>query len=171
MFSAILQLFDISTPPLLSIITAKKVQSWVQEAVRGGANLLCGGQRLEDGVFVTPAVVENPPLDSNLAREEVFGPAVCLEKYVDFKDAVAKVNDSKFGLQAGIYTNNWNKAHYAFDNVDVGGVCINSTPSLRIDSQPYGGVKDSGLGREGIKYAIQDYTELRVMIMKDAGKL
>jgi len=146
------------------------VEEWVHEAVTGGATLLCGGRRF-DQVFVSPAVVENVPKDAKLNVEEVFGPAVTIEKYSDFREVVAEVNNSKFGLQAGVYTNNWNRAHYAFDNIEAGGVCINSTPSVRIDSQAYGGVKDSGLGREGIKYAIEDYTELRVMIMKDAGKL
>lgn len=156
--------------PVISEGEAKRVESWVQEAVVGGAKLLCGGKRF-DRVFVSPAVVEDVPDDCNLAKEEVFGPAVCIEKYSDFKEAVKKVNDSKFGLQCGVYTNNWNQAHYAFDEIDCGGVCINSTPSVRIDSQAYGGVKDSGIGREGIKYAIKDYTELRVMVMKNAGVL
>lgn len=156
--------------PLIDEKAAEKVKSWVQEAVDGGGKLLCGGKRY-DRVFVSPAVVEDVPSDCNLAKEEVFGPAVCIEKYTDFQQAIDKVNASKFGLQAGVYTNNWNYAHYAFDNIDCGGICINSTPSVRIDSQAYGGVKDSGLGREGVKYAIKDYTELRVMVMKNAGKL
>lgn len=156
--------------PLISEEAAEKVEAWIQEAVDGGGKLLCGGKRF-DRVFVSPTIVENVPRDCNLAREEVFGPAVCIEMYSDFKEAVNLVNESKFGLQAGVYTNNWNHAHYAFDEIECGGVCINTTPSVRIDSQAYGGVKDSGLGREGVKYAIQDYTELRVMVMKHAGKL
>jgi acyl-CoA reductase-like NAD-dependent aldehyde dehydrogenase len=156
--------------PVISEDDAKRVESWVQEAVEGGATLLCGGKRF-DRVFVSPAVVENVPRTAKLYVEEVFGPAVCIEKYSDFKTAVAEVNNSRFGLQAGVYTNNFNYAHYAFDKIDAGGVCINSTPSVRIDSQAYGGVKDSGLGREGIKYAIEDYTEVKVMVMKNAGKI
>jgi acyl-CoA reductase-like NAD-dependent aldehyde dehydrogenase len=156
--------------PVISEDDAKRVESWVQEAVEGGATLLCGGKRF-DRVFVSPAVVENVPRTAKLYAEEVFGPAVCIEKYSDFKTAVAEVNNSRFGLQAGVYTNNFNYAHYAFDKIDAGGVCINSTPSVRIDSQAYGGVKDSGLGREGIKYAIEDYTEVKVMVMKNAGKI
>ena len=156
--------------PVISENDAKRVESWVQEAVEGGANLLCGGKRF-DRVFVSPAVVENVPRTAKLYAEEVFGPAVCIEAYSDFKTAVAEVNNSKFGLQAGVYTNNFNYAHYAFDEIEAGGVCINSTPSVRIDSQAYGGVKDSGLGREGIKYAIEDYTEVKVMVMKNAGKI
>jgi len=156
--------------PVIDEGAAIKVEAWVQEAVDGGGKLLCGGKRF-DRVFVSPAVVEDVLSDCQLAREEVFGPAVCIEKYSDFKDAVRRVNDSKFGLQAGVYTNNWNRAHYAFDEIECGGVCINSTPSVRIDSQAYGGVKDSGLGREGPKYTIEDYTELKVMVMKNAGQL
>ncbi|CAB9523333.1 NADP-dependent betaine aldehyde dehydrogenase [Seminavis robusta] len=156
--------------PLINSGAADKVESWVKEAVDKGGNLLCGGVRSERN-FVSPAVVENVPHDTDLARDEVFGPVVCLERYTDFKEAVELVNASKFGLQAGVYTNNWNKAHYAFDNIECGGVCINSVPSVRIDSQPYGGVKDSGIGREGPKFAIEDYTEIRVMVMKNAGKL
>lgn len=156
--------------PVISEKEAIRVEAWVKEAVDGGGNLLCGGERFEK-VFVSPAVVENVPRDANLFADEVFGPAVCIEKYGDFKKAVDVVNDSKFGLQAGVFTNNWNRAHYAFEQIEAGGVCINSTPSVRIDSQAYGGVKDSGLGREGIKYAIEDYTELKVMVMKNAGKI
>lgn len=156
--------------PLISEKDAIRVQEWVKEAVDGGGTLLTGGE-LFDRVFVTPAVVENCPRDAKLYAEEVFGPAMTISKYSDFAAVVDEVNNSKFGLQAGVYTNNWNRAHYAFDHIEAGGVCINTTPSVRIDSQAYGGVKDSGLGREGIKYAIEDYTELRVMIMKDAGKL
>lgn len=156
--------------PVINDSAAKKVTSWVKEAVDKGGILLCGGERLDRNI-VTPAIVENVPYDTDLAQDEVFGPVVCIEKYSDFKEAVKLVNKSKFGLQAGVYTNNWNKAHYAFDNIECGGVCINSVPSVRIDSQAYGGVKDSGIGREGPKYAIEDYTELRVMVMKNAGVL
>ena len=156
--------------PLISEKDAIRVEEWIKEAVEGGGTLLAGGERM-DRVFVTPAVVENVPRHAKLYVEEVFGPAVTIEKYSEFASVVDEVNNSKFGLQAGVYTNNWNRAHYAFDHIEAGGVCINTTPSVRIDSQAYGGVKDSGLGREGIKYAIEDYTELRVMIMKDAGKV
>ena len=156
--------------PVISEKDAERIESWIQEAVDGGGILLCGGKRF-DRVFVSPAVVENVPHSAKLYCEELFGPAVALEKYSDFKEVVAEVNNSKFGLQAGVYTNNWNRAHYAFEEIEAGGVCINSTPSVRIDSQAYGGVKDSGLGREGIKYAIEDYTELKVMVMKNAGKI
>lgn len=134
--------------PLINDKAANKVESWVKDAVEKGGTLLCGGVRSERN-FVSPAVVENVPHDTDLAKDEVFGPVVCIEKYSDFKEGVKIVNNSQFGLQAGVYTNNWNKAHYAFAEIDCGGVCINSTPSVRIDSQAYGGVKNSGLGREG----------------------
>ena len=122
--------------PLISETDAIRVQEWVEEAVAGGGTLLTGGQRF-DRVFVSPAVVEHVPLDCKLYVEEVFGPAVTLSKYSDsdFAGVVNEVNNSKFGLQAGVYTNNWNRAHYAFDHIEAGGVCINTTPSVRIDSQ------------------------------------
>lgn len=156
--------------PVISQKEAARVESWVAEAVQGGGTLLCGGER-SGYAFCSPAVVENCPRSAKLNVEEVFGPAVTIESYSDFAEVCEEVNNSKFGLQAGVYTNNWNRAHYAFDKIEAGGVCINTTPSVRIDSQAYGGVKDSGIGREGLKYAIQDYTELKVMIMKDAGKI
>lgn len=156
--------------PVISENEARRVADWVKEAVQGGGKLLCGGERFGHA-FVSPAVVENVPRDAKLYAEEVFGPAVCIEKYSDFKQVVAEVNNSRFGLQAGVYTNDWNHAHYAFEHIDAGGVCINSTPSIRVDSQAYGGVKDSGLGREGLKYAILDYTEVKVMVMKNAGRI
>lgn len=156
--------------PVINDKAADKIELWIQDAIKEGGTLLCGGIRSERNM-ISPAIVENVPHTSNLANEEVFGPVLCIEKYSNFKDAISIVNASKFGLQAGVYTNNWNKAHYAFDTIECGGVCINAVPSVRIDSQAYGGVKDSGIGREGPKYAIEDYTELRVMIMKNAGKI
>jgi acyl-CoA reductase-like NAD-dependent aldehyde dehydrogenase len=155
--------------PLISYESAVRIEAWIEEALHGGATLVCGaGQRCND-VFISPTVVEKVPPHCRLACEEVFGPVVCIEPYSDFTDAVARVNQSKFGLQAGVYTNNWTHAHYAFERIECGGVCINTPPSVRIDAQPYGGIKDSGIGREGVRYTIQDYTELKIMIMKNAG--
>ena len=113
--------------------------------------------------------LENVDKTSKVNAEEVFGPIFNIEIYSDFKKAVEIVNDSKFGLQAGIFSSNIDKCFYAFNNIEVGAVIINDVPSIRVDSQPYGGVKDSGLGREGLKYAIEDMTEIRAMVMKKIG--
>jgi acyl-CoA reductase-like NAD-dependent aldehyde dehydrogenase len=155
--------------PLISEDDAKRLEAWVNEAVAAGARVLCGHKR--DGAFYDATVVENAPRGSKLREEEAFGTVVCMERFSDFKAAVAAVNDSKFGLQAGVFTRSWDRSWYAFEQLDVGGVVINDVPSKRVDSQPYGGVKDSGLGREGVRYAMEDMTEPRVMLMRNAGKI
>jgi len=155
--------------PIISEQEAKRVENWVNEAVQGGAKIVVGGKR--DGSFYDATILENVAKTTALYCKEVFGPVCFLEKFSDFKGVCEAVNDSAFGLQTGVFTENLNKAFYAFKNLHVGGVIINDIPSARVDSQPYGGIKDSGLGREGLKYAIEDFTELKVMIMKDAGKL
>jgi len=155
--------------PLISENDAKRIELWVNEAVKGGGTVLIGGKR--DGVYYEPTIVENAPRTCSLIVKEVFGPVCTLEKYDDFKEVCHRVNDSPFGLQAGIFTTNINKAYYAFENIHVGGVVIGDIPSARVDAQPYGGIKDSGFGREGIRYAIEDMTELKVMLMKDIDLL
>jgi len=155
--------------PVISENDASRIVEWIQEAVEGGAKLLCGGEK-EDRI-VSAAVVEHVPRNCKLYTEELFGPGVCLEQFSDFKQVVAEVNNSRFGLQAGVFTTDFNKAHYAFENIEAGGVVINAVPSVRIDSQAYGGVKDSGFGREGVRYAIEDMTEIKIMLMRNAGKL
>eukprot|EP00245_Coleochaete_scutata_P016886 TRINITY_DN8066_c0_g3_i2.p1 TRINITY_DN8066_c0_g3~~TRINITY_DN8066_c0_g3_i2.p1 ORF type:complete len:182 (+),score=49.49 TRINITY_DN8066_c0_g3_i2:210-755(+) len=155
--------------PIIALSEAKRIESWVDNAVKAGAKVLVGGKR--DGVFYDATILENVSSDVEVMKEEVFGPVIVLISYTNFQNAIHSVNDSKFGLQAGVFTTDINKAFYAYEHLDVGGVLINDVPSLRVDSQPYGGVKDSGIGREGIRYAMEDMTELRVMILKDAGKL
>jgi len=157
--------------PVISEKDAQRMADWIEEAVSEGGKVLCGGKR--DGVMVEATIIENVPHMCKAFSEEVFGPVLCIEKYngSDFRSIIDLVNDSDFGLQAGVFTNNFNKAFYAFENIEVGGVVINDVPSIRVDSQPYGGVKSAGLGREGIRYAIEDMTEMRVMLMKNAGKL
>jgi acyl-CoA reductase-like NAD-dependent aldehyde dehydrogenase len=105
--------------------------------------------------------------DTDLYRKEAFGPVAILERFDDFGAALATVNDSDFGLQAGVFTDSLAHAHRAWDELDVGGVVINDVPSFRVDNMPYGGVKDSGLGREGVRYAIEDMTEIRLMVMRE----
>eukprot|EP01080_Neovahlkampfia_damariscottae_P009542 gene9542-1747_t len=153
--------------PMISEGEAKRCESWTQEALEKGATLLVGGKR--EGVMFDATILENVDTNSKVYAEEVFGPIFVIEKFSDFKKAVETVNDSKFGLQAGVFSSNIDKCFYAFNNIDVGGVVINDVPSIRVDSQPYGGVKDSGLGREGLKYAIEDMTEIRAMLLKKVG--
>ncbi|OAE25968.1 hypothetical protein AXG93_1712s1480 [Marchantia polymorpha subsp. ruderalis] len=155
--------------PLISESDAKRIEGWVNEAVKGGARVLTGGKR--DGAFYDATILEDVSPEAQVHTEEVFGPTMELASYKDYKTAIANVNQSKFGLQAGVFVADLNKAFYAFEQLDVGGVCINDAPSMRIDSQPYGGVKDSGLGREGVRYAMEDMTELRVMLLRNAGQL
>lgn len=151
--------------PLITEDDAKRVVEWVQEAVEGGGSLLVGGER--KGSVVRPAVVENPPADSKLRTDEVFGPVVTLEKFSDFDAALDEINDSRYGLQAGLFIRDISKINKAWDRLEVGSVIINDVPSFRVDHMPYGGVKDSGLGREGIRYAIEDMTEIRLLAIRD----
>ena len=152
--------------PVISEESAIRIESWIDEAVTAGATIVCGTGKCYNHSFIAPTIVEDVPHHCQLYHEEIFGPVVCIEKYTNFDDAVALVNASKYGLQTGIYTNNNQYIQNAFDMIDCGGICINTPPSTRIDAQPYGGVKDSGIGREGIQYTIENYTELKVLIMK-----
>jgi acyl-CoA reductase-like NAD-dependent aldehyde dehydrogenase len=129
-----------------------------------GAKLLCGGKL--DGVMLEGTVLEDVPRDEPVCAKEAFGPVAVLSKFSDFDAALADVNDSSFGLQAGVFTRDIYKAHRAWDELEVGGVVIGDVPSWRVDHMPYGGVKDSGLGREGIRWAIEDMTEIRLMILR-----
>lgn len=157
---------EVFVGPMISMGDATRIESWVDEAVARGANLLVGGKR--DGIFYSATLVENVPRDAHLSASEAFGPVCCVSKFSEFRKAVAEVNDSTFGLQAGIFTTNLNHAFYAFDEIEAGGVVVGDVPSVRIDSQPYGGVKDSGFGREGLRYAIEDMTEIKAMLLKNA---
>lgn len=142
---------------------AKRVKSWVSEAVKQGATLLCGGKR--DGGYVEPTVLTNCTDKMKVSCEEVFGPVICLEKYDgSIEDAVRKINDTKFGLQCGIFTNRVDELDYCFKHAEVGGVIHNDSPILRFDHMPYGGIRESGLGREGVKYAIHDMMEAKILV-------
>ncbi|MFC8916661.1 aldehyde dehydrogenase family protein [Streptomyces sp. NPDC047821] len=149
--------------PLVSEDAAKRVESWVDEAVAAGAKLLTGGKR--DGATYAPTVLENLPADTTLACEEVFGPVLTLHKVDGEQEAFAKVNDSKFGLQAGVFTHDLQTAFRAHRALEVGGVIIGDVPSYRADQMPYGGAKQSGVGREGVRYAMDDYTYERVLVL------
>ncbi|HYB99940.1 MAG TPA: aldehyde dehydrogenase family protein [Candidatus Limnocylindrales bacterium] len=152
--------------PMISEREAMRVESWIAEAVRRGATLLCGGER--DGVMLSPALLEKVPHDSDLYAQEAFGPVAVLEPYWDFEEVLREVNRSRYGLQAGIFTRDLYRAQRAWDVLDVGGVIIGDAPSWRVDNMPYGGVKDSGLGREGVRHAMEDMTEIRLMVVREA---
>ena len=153
--------------PMISEKEATRLHGWIEQAQAAGANLLCGGQR--EGAMLAATLLENVPADQSVSCQEAFGPVACLAKYSDFKQAIAQVNNSVFGLQVGVFTRDLYKAQYAWDTLDVGGVVIGDVPSWRVDHMPYGGVKDSGLGREGIRFAIEDMTEIRLLVTRDAG--
>ena len=151
--------------PMISDSEAKRLVTWIEEALEDGATLLCGGNR--KGVMLEATLLENVGQHQKIRNEEAFGPVAIIDKFSDFDLVLDQINESKFGLQAGIFTRDIYKAHKAWDVLEVGGVIIGDVPSWRVDHMPYGGVKDSGLGREGIKYAIQDMTELRLMVIRD----
>jgi glyceraldehyde-3-phosphate dehydrogenase (NADP+) len=141
---------------------AVRVEEWVKEAVDQGAELLIGGER--KGTYFEPTVLTKTNNRMKVSFMEVFGPVVTLEPYSDYKDAVVMVNDSKYGLQAGVFTDSVVELDYAFNEINVGGVIHNDVPTFRVDHMPYGGVKDSGMGREGVKYAIYDMLEAKVLV-------
>lgn len=150
--------------PVISDKEADRMEDWIKSAVRAGATVLCGGGRT--GNVLDATLLENVPRTEPMYAEEFFGPAALLTKFSDFDAALAEVNDSHFGLQAGVFTRDIYKAHKAWDTLEVGGVVIGDVPSWRVDNMPYGGVKDSGIGREGIRYAIEDMTELRLLVLR-----
>jgi glyceraldehyde-3-phosphate dehydrogenase (NADP+) len=141
---------------------AKRVEDWVKEAVSGGAKIVCGGGR--EGAYCDPTVLTNTNKSMKVNCLEIFGPVVTIEPYTTIEEAVHMVNDTNFGLQAGIFTRNMNEINYAFGNLEVGGVIVNDVPTFRVDHMPYGGIKDSGLGREGLKYAILDMMEPKILV-------
>lgn len=150
--------------PMISTAEATRLDSWIQEALKGGARLLCGGKR--EGVMLEATLLEAVGPSDKIRNEEAFGPVAILDSFSCFDKVLDEINTSKFGLQAGIFTRDIYKAHKAWDQLEVGGLVIGDVPSWRADHMPYGGVKDSGLGREGIKYAIQDMTEIRLMVIR-----
>lgn len=151
--------------PLISEDDAKRVVEWIEEAVDNGATLLVGGERA--GSVVRPAVLEGVPRDCRIYDSELFGPAMVIEPFDDFDDALEVINRSRYGLQAGLFVRDIGRIRRAWDSLEVGGVIINDVPSFRVDHMPYGGVKDSGLGREGIRYAIEDMTEIRLLAIRE----
>jgi len=150
--------------PMISEGEAERLHGWIEEAKDKGATILCGGTR--DGAMLQATVMENVPKDCDASAEEAFGPLSILVPFDDYDEALNEVNNSRYGLQAGVFTRDIYKAHKAWDVLEVGGVVIGDVPSWRVDNMPYGGVKDSGLGREGIRYAIEDMSETRLMVIR-----
>ncbi len=151
--------------PVIDMAAAARLRRWLDEAVQSGATLLCGGRG--EGLLLPASVLENVPHAAQLWREEAFGPLALLEPFDDFDMALRSVNDSDYGLQAGLFTDSLEHALRAWDELQVGGVVVNDVPSFRVDNMPYGGVKRSGLGREGIRAAIAEMTEPRLLVIRD----
>ena len=147
--------------PMINLDAAKKTEEWIQEAVDNGARIVIGGKR--DGVMFEPTILENVKPELKISWLEAFAPIVVIYPYKDFEEALKGVNYSIYGLQAGIFTSDLKKVFRAYEELEVGGVIVNDVPTFRIDHMPYGGVKESGFGREGIKYAIEEMTELKLL--------
>ena len=150
--------------PMISEKEAIRLESWIQQAVQQGAELLCGGGR--KGSMLEATLLEKVPMDCHVYSQEAFGPVALLTPFSDFDSALKEVNNSVFGLQAGIFTRDIYKINKAWETLEVGGVVIGDVPSWRVDHMPYGGVKDSGLGREGIRYAMEDMSEIRLLVIR-----
>ena len=150
--------------PLIEARHVERVLDWIREAVAGGAVLHCGGEA--DGQVVSPAVLTGVGREMKVAKDEVFGPVTVVDPFDTFDEAIAACNDTRFGLQAGVFTRNLEHALAAWRDLDYGGVLINDTPTFRVDNFPYGGTKDSGFGREGVRYAMEEMTEPKVLLLR-----
>jgi acyl-CoA reductase-like NAD-dependent aldehyde dehydrogenase len=151
--------------PVIQPQEVDRIDAWVQEAVSQGAEILTGGKA--DSPFYSPTLLSHVRPEMKVCREEVFGPVVTISPYETFEDALASVNDSKFGLQAGVFTNDINRAFQAHRTLEVGGVIINDQSAFRADQMPYGGSKESGFGREGLRFAMEEMTEQRIMVLSN----
>lgn len=151
--------------PMIDEAAAERLHGWILDARKAGAKLLCGGKR--EGNMLQATLMDNVPADAAVNRQEAFGPFALLAPFKRFEEAIAMVNDSDYGLQAGIFTNQLDHAMRAWNELEQGGVVVNDVPSFRVDNMPYGGIKLSGLGREGVRYAIEDMTEIRLMVMRE----
>jgi glyceraldehyde-3-phosphate dehydrogenase (NADP+) len=170
--SAALRLGDPLDPqtdlgPMVDEKAALRTRAWIDEAVAMGGRVLLGGTA--DGTFFPPTILADTPVEARVCSQEAFAPLVVLFRFSDFDDAVRRVNHSQYGLQVGVFTNDLANAFAGFDELEVGGVILNDIPTYRIDHMPYGGVKDSGLGREGLRYAIEDMTEIRILVVAQPG--
>jgi acyl-CoA reductase-like NAD-dependent aldehyde dehydrogenase len=154
----------VTVGPLIDDNADEKISAWIDEALANGARKLCGTRKRKR--LFTPHVLENVKDTTQLACGEVFGPVAVLEPYRTLAEAVRMTNRSRFGLQSAVFTSDIDKALRAWRDVEVGGLIINDFPTFRVDIMPYGGVKDSGFGREGVRYAIEEYTEPRLMVVR-----
>ncbi|MDH5680957.1 MAG: aldehyde dehydrogenase family protein, partial [Spirochaetota bacterium] len=150
--------------PMISESEAKRLEEWIASAQTRGGKLLCGGKR--QGSMLEATLLEDVPETENICSLEAFGPVAVLSQFTDFDEALKTVNNSNYGLQAGLFTTNIHKINKAWDELEVGGVIIGDIPSWRMDHMPYGGVKDSGIGREGVRFAIEDLTEIRLLVIR-----
>ncbi len=150
--------------PMISEAEAKRAEAWIHEATSAGAKILFGGDR--NGSLVQPTILTNTKSEMKVNCQEIFGPVITIEKYSDFNAAVHAIDDSIYGLQAGVFTKDIDRIRYAFENIEVGGLMVNEVPTWRIDHMPYGGVKESGNTREGVRYAIHEMTEERLLMVK-----
>ena len=155
--------------PLIDDGAAARTSEWIAEAVAGGARLLAGGAALDPKSprLFTPTILADVPRTARICSEEAFAPVVLLERFSDFNEALSAVNASRYGLQCGLFSNDLAHVRRAFDELEVGGVIVNDVPTYRIDNMPYGGVKESGLGREGVRWAVEEMTELRLLVLAD----
>jgi glyceraldehyde-3-phosphate dehydrogenase (NADP+) len=151
--------------PMIDVENAERIKSWIDDAVRHGARIVTGGKRT--GTLVEPTILTGVAENQPVVCKEAFAPVLVLEPYADFRTALRRVNDSDFGLQAGIFTNQMDKIMLAYNLLEVGGVVINDAPTFRVDNMPYGGVKDSGFGREGIRYALEEMTEMKILVLNN----
>lgn len=154
---------DTDVGPMIRASDVERVQSWIEEAVSSGAKLLCGGGA--KGPLIIPTLLSATTPKMKVNCEEIFAPLATIEPYEDFEEALDRANDSQYGLQAGLFTHDSRLIFRAFERLEVGGVIVGDVPTFRIDPMPYGGVKDSGMGREGIRYAIEEMTERRLLVM------
>jgi glyceraldehyde-3-phosphate dehydrogenase (NADP+) len=156
--------------PLIDDGAAARTSEWIAEAVAGGARLLAGGAALDPKSprLFAPTILADVPRTARICSEEAFAPVVLLERFSDFNEALTAVNASRYGLQCGLFSNDLAHVRRAFDELEVGGVIVNDVPTYRIDNMPYGGVKESGLGREGVRWAVEEMTELRLLVLADA---
>lgn len=154
---------SVDVGPVIDAGSAERIESWIQEAVQGGARLLTGGNRT--GSVIQPAILVDTKPDMKVCSQEVFGPVITVEPYQTFEEAIAKVNDSPYGLQAGVFTRDIERAMLAHREIEVGGLILNDVSAFRADQMPYGGAKESGYGREGLRYAMEEMTEPRILVL------
>jgi acyl-CoA reductase-like NAD-dependent aldehyde dehydrogenase len=156
---------DTDIGPVIDMASADRIEGWVHEAIDAGARVLVEGRR--ERTLITPWLLADVPRECRLYREEVFGPVAMVETVDSFDAALDRANDSRYGLQAGVFTARLDHAMRAWDRLDAGGAVVGDVPSMRVDAMPYGGVKDSGIGREGVRYAIEEMTDTRLLVIRD----